>query len=55
MADSTSRQHAILGAEEEIEQRIRNRYPDAVAILVREETRTDARRRSTPRKSPRRI
>jgi len=30
MADSTSRQHAILGAaEEEIEQRIRNRYPDA--------------------------
>lgn len=56
MADSTGRQHAILGAsEEEIEQRIRNRYPDAVAILVREETRTDARRRSTPRKSPRRI
>ncbi|MEJ7631558.1 MAG: hypothetical protein WKF28_03575 [Rubrobacteraceae bacterium] len=55
MADSTSRHHAILGASEEIEQRIRNRYPDAVAILVREETRTEARRRSTPRKSPRRI
>jgi len=50
MAGSTSR-HAMLGAsEKEIEQRIRNHYPDAVAILVREETSTEAQRGSTPRK-----
>ncbi|MBA2377655.1 MAG: hypothetical protein M3494_13155 [Actinomycetota bacterium] len=45
MADLTSHRHAIPGAsEEEIEQRMRSHYPDAVAILAREETRTEARR-----------
>jgi hypothetical protein len=51
MADSSSR-HAMLGASEaEVERRITDRYPDAVAILVREETRTEIRHESAPRKS----
>jgi|GraSoiStandDraft_1057264.scaffolds.fasta_scaffold123939_2 hypothetical protein len=39
MADSTSRRHTMEGASEaEVEQRIMNLYPEAVAILVRDRT-----------------
>lgn len=49
MADLTSHHHEMLGAsEEDIEQRMRNHYPDAVAILAHEEARTEARRGSSP-------
>lgn len=38
MADEVSHHHSILAeSEEAIEQRMRNRYPDAVVILVREQ------------------
>ncbi len=44
MADLRSHCHEMSGVSEaEIEQRIRNHYPDAVAILVRERTRPKAR------------
>jgi len=44
MADSSSRRHAMIGASEaEVERRMKNRYPNAVAILAREETRTETR------------
>jgi hypothetical protein len=50
MADSTSRSHAMAGASEaEVERKIRNRYPDAVAILVRRETWTESRHEPTAR------
>jgi hypothetical protein len=43
MADLGSHRHEMPGVSEaEIEQRIRNHYPDAVAILVRERTRPKA-------------
>ena len=39
MADLTSRHHHIRGASEmEVERRIRQRYPNASAVLVRQET-----------------
>jgi hypothetical protein len=42
MADLTNRHHHVRAAsEEEAERRIRKRYPDAVAVLVRHE---DSRR-----------
>ena len=38
MADEASYHHSILAASEEVvEQRMRNHYPDAVAVLVREQ------------------
>jgi hypothetical protein len=44
MADSTSRRHMMDGASEaEVEQRIMNLYPEAVAILVRDKARPKAR------------
>ena len=39
MADLTNRHHHIRGAsEKEVERRIRQRYPNASAVLVRQET-----------------
>ena len=36
MADLTVRRHTMAGAtEDEVERRIRDRYPNAVAVLVR--------------------
>lgn len=47
MTDLTVGRHEILAAsEEEIERRMRDRYVDAVAILVREQMRTEAWRGS---------
>jgi len=44
MADLTSHRHEILSASEvEVERRMQNHYPDAVAILARESTRPKAR------------
>jgi len=44
MADSSSRRHTTLGASEaEVERWMMDRYPDAVAILVRDKTRLKAR------------
>ena len=38
MTDEVSHHHSVLaGSEEAVEQRMRNRYPDAVVILVREQ------------------
>lgn len=52
MTDLTVHRHETPGAsEEEIEQRIRNRYPDAVTILVRERTRPKAQFGSYMRKA----
>ena len=44
MADLTSRRHTMEGeSEAEVERRIMDHYPDAVAILVRDRTRPKAR------------
>ncbi len=44
MADLRNHRHEIRGAsEEEIERRMRNHYPDAVTILVRERPERKAR------------
>lgn len=43
MADLTIHRHTMTGdSEHEIERRIRDRYPHAVAVLVREVTRAEA-------------
>jgi hypothetical protein len=41
MADLTSHRYEMMGAsEDEVERRMRDRYPNAVVVLVREERRT---------------
>ena len=40
-ADLTSYRHRFPGPEDEIELRLRDLYPDVVAVLVREQAQTD--------------